>query len=361
MKTKYFLIILLLVSLSFSGCSPKKSKKVSGNGGVYKSIDAGHTFVPINKINAEKNISRFSVLDIAVDKNDANLVYIGTDKNGIYKSSNGGESWAKSQNGFSRVYQIELHPYNKNVIYIIADDQKGERALFKTEDGGINWQRLLTQRNNLVPKISALILDENNPEIVYAGDSTGGVYKSVNGGKEWQTLAWAKQPIRFILVDKKDNNIIYYITGANQVFVSTNQGKTFNNSNRMAKTSFGAIYYATVSPQEKGVLYILSRQGLKVSKDAGQKYELVNTLLPPGKTTADYITIDPRNPNTIYILAGKVLYKSLNRGKDWEVIPLKIKWSVGSFVVSASNPQIIYMGLAHPIEKGSWGKFLLPF
>ena len=329
----------------FAGCGEESKEASLGNGGVYKSSDAGETFHLSSTISKEKNLSNGSILNLAISPVDSNIIYAATAANGIYRSADGGESWAKSESGFDLVRKIALDPKDKNILYIVAD-QEGERALFKTTDGGINWVKLLSQRTSQTPISLDILIDPKNTNILYATDSAGGVFKSTNAGKEWASVYWSEDPVKEIIMDSKDSQKIYLLTTISEVYVSSDGGGSFRLSE--PEDGFYEVYSITASETEQNVFYVLSRNGLQVSKDGGETYEIVKTLLPPENTVAHQVVTDPVDGGVLYLVAGKIVYKTTNSGTTWTSIPLKIKWPVKTFVIDHSNPNNIYMGLAQP-------------
>lgn len=360
MRKSSVIMFLIVFTLVLAGCGngTSKDKQVKiGDGGVYKSSDAGETFFPINKISEEKNLSNSSILDIVIDSNDSKIIYVGTDNQGIYRSENGGQTWAESKSDFTYVRRIELDPTNKNVIYIIAES-KGEMALFKTIDGGINWQRLLLPRDKTQPIVLDVLVDQKNPQVVYASDTTGGIYKSTNGGTEWKAIYWGQFPTVGIVMDSQNNNRLYFVTNNQQIYITGDGGENGLKSFKVAETG-GPIYSLAVSKFEKDVVYVLFEGGLYVSRDGGEKFDLVPTLLKPENTVANVIVADPVDKNILYIIAGKVIYKTNNAGKTWRAIPLgKVKWPVSQFEISKDNNSIIYLGTRKPVKSNGGG---IPF
>jgi photosystem II stability/assembly factor-like uncharacterized protein len=355
MKKIYLLGVILFATILFTGCGSKDKDATLGNGGVYKSSDSGETFHLSSTVSPEKNLSNASVLNLAINHTDSNIIYAATAAHGIYRSSDGGQNWAESKSDFTYVRKIALDPVNKNIIYIVAD-QEGERALFKTIDGGINWNKLLSQRTSQTPISLDIIIDPRNTAILYATDSAGGVFKSVDAGKEWASIYWSEDPVKKIIMDAKNSQKLYLLTTLSEIYVSNDGGGSFNISE--PEDGFDEIYSITASATEQNVLYVLSRNGLQISKDGGKTYEIVKTLLPPNNTLAHQVVTDPVNSRILYLVAGKIVYKTTNSGATWTSIPLKIKWPVKSFVIARNNSSNIYMGLSQPPKKKS---SLFPF
>ncbi len=347
MKKNIILFLMVLLTFSLAGCKNNSNQKMAiGKGGIFKSSDGGETFFGINKIDDKKNLSNESVLDIAISPGNSDVVYVGTKKSGIFRSENGGQTWAESKSDFSYVKSIRLDPTDENIIYIVAES-KGEMALFKTMDGGINWKRLLLQRDANQPIVQDVLVDQKHPNIVYATDSTSGIYKSVDGGEEWRAVYWGNFPAVAILMDSQDENRLYFATNNQEIYVTGDGGKTF----KTIKTD-GPIYSLAVSKFNKGEIYVLWQGGLSKSVDGGQSFQLVPTLLKPKETVANMVITDPLDNKIIYVVAGKVLYKTENSGETWRAIPLKnIVWRVTQFEINPRDNKQIYLGVSKPIKQ----------
>src|SRR5215216_307053 len=191
-----------------------------GHGGVFKTNDNGVTFQPI----FDKQ-PMLSIGAIAVAPSDSDVVWVGTgeanDRNssdwgdGVYRSTDGGETWQNVGLKESRtIARIIVDPKKPEVAYVAAMGNLwkdgGERGLFKTTDAGKTWKLIL---HAAVPHDARtgcgdIALDPANPEIVYAvlyarqrtpwsftsgpsvtdGEDVGGIFKSTDGGVSWKKL-----------------------------------------------------------------------------------------------------------------------------------------------------------------------------
>ncbi len=349
MKKIIILSLVVLFGVSLAGCKNKNNQKMTiGKGGVFKSNDGGETFFGINKIDDKNNLSNESILDIAISPNNPDIIYVGTKKSGIFRSGNGGQSWAQSKSDFSYVRRIELDPSDEKTIYIIAESNR-EMALFKTVDGGINWRRLLLQQDAHQPIVTDVLVDQKSPQIVYATDSIGGIYKSLDGGKKWQAIYWGNFPTVAILMDSQDDKRLYFATGNQEIYITGDGGETFKTAQ-----ADGPIYSLAVSKFNKDEVYILWQGGLSRSVDGGESFKLMPTLLKPNATIANIVVTDPIDDNIIYVIAGKIVYKTEDKGKTWREIPLRnISWAVTQFEINPRDNKQIYLGVSKPVKKKS--------
>lgn len=188
---------------------------VTGNG-IFKSEDGGSTW---NK----KGLSEAGVIaEVGISKANSNIVYAAsmglpfekTEDRGLYKSSDGGESWEHVfyLNDSTGIIDIEVHPDNPDIVYaaswtrirnnresIIESDQAG---IYKTTDGGASWVRL-TNGLPVGPLVRpGLAMYASNPDIVYSMFVTNeptelcdnafrleGIYKTSDGGESWSPIS----------------------------------------------------------------------------------------------------------------------------------------------------------------------------
>jgi len=199
-----------------------------GGGGLLKTVNNGTTFE--NQFDKETTCS---IGDVAVAPSDANIVWVGTGENnprnsvsygdGVYKSTDGGKTWKNM--GLKKTFQIGkviVHPKNPDVVYVGAlgrlygDNE--ERGVFKTEDGGKTWNKVLYVDDKT--GVTDMRIDPTDPNVLIAAlwerkrdehdgffgtppvpDAYGpvvthspgtGLYKTLDGGKNWKKLTDAK-------------------------------------------------------------------------------------------------------------------------------------------------------------------------
>lgn len=164
------------------------------SGTIFKSIDGGETW---SEANGGLPIS--SVTALAIDQLNYDNLFVILRGHGLYKSTNGGSTWEKininESFGNKKIFQeayanlILIHPKFSNIIYIL--DKKN--GIYKTKNGGKDWEIInssLPQEgiNRMDQFVGGLAVDCENPDIVYVGLRNNGVYKTINGGKKWQKV-----------------------------------------------------------------------------------------------------------------------------------------------------------------------------
>jgi photosystem II stability/assembly factor-like uncharacterized protein len=170
-----------------------------GRGGVYKSADSGLTWLPKNSsFPTDSGGKPAVVMSLAVDPNNASIVWAGTEREGIVKSTNGGDTWLVK--GFVDVPDVDaiaVKPGDSNTILVgTGDYRSGGRTgeIQKSTDGGQTWQLKYRGKST----ITDFVYDPRNPNWVYAGtgylpnyggEGGEGVLRSFDGGEHWSSYS----------------------------------------------------------------------------------------------------------------------------------------------------------------------------
>jgi photosystem II stability/assembly factor-like uncharacterized protein len=179
-------------------------------GGVFKTTDGGTTWNPIFD-----DQPFLAIGDITLDPNNSETVYVGTGDpnisgypaigNGIYKSIDGGLSWTHLGLSDQRIIsKIIINPDNSDILYVscmgLPFERNNERGLYKSIDGGLNWEQVLLVSNQ--SGIIDMVMNPDNPQILYAASwdrirnneeslvngPNAKIHKSIDGGISWTVL-----------------------------------------------------------------------------------------------------------------------------------------------------------------------------
>ncbi len=150
----------------------------SASGGVWKSINGGTTYKPVFDKQDVQSIGA-----IAIDPSAPKTIWVGTGEawtrnstsvgDGIYKSTDGGDSWTNvGLKNSERIAKILLDPKDSNVVYACVPGKlwsdSEDRGLYKTTDGGKSWNKIL-KGANLSTGCSMISMDPNDSKTLFAG------------------------------------------------------------------------------------------------------------------------------------------------------------------------------------------------
>ena len=319
----------------------------ASGGGVWKTEDYGTSWNNVS----DGYFSTPSIGDIAVAQNDANIIYVGTGSDGlrsnvitgkgVYKSIDGGGSWRHlGLEKTGHIGAVEINPENHNVVYVAAIGQaynpNPERGLYKTSDGGRTWIQALYISDTT--GISDVEMLPGNPEILFATawkaerkpwtiisggpNNEGGLYKSVDGGSNWEKIT---KGLPTGLIGKMDlaispsnSSIIYLLVEASDdaggLYKSTDQGRSFKQVSSHNGIITRPFYYTNidVDPKNPEVVYAMST-GNFISKDGGENWERLAT--PHGDNHDMWI--NPDNPDLFIQANDGGANVTHNGGKTW--------------------------------------------
>ena len=323
------------VAISGIPAAPNVFYMAPNNGGVWKSTDYGHTWNPIFDDQPTGSIGA-----LAVAPSNPDVIYVGSGEglrrpdlstgDGIYKSVDAGKTWQHlGLRDGQQISALIVDPHDSNRVFAaVLGHPYGpnpERGVFRSLDGGANWEKVLYRDENT--GAVDLAFDPANPQTIYAvmwasrrppwttgGAYTiagGGLFKSADGGSHWQPLT---------------DGLPSAAQGLGRIGLGV-------------APSDGDRIYALVDAKEKAGLY--------VSNDAGQSWKLVNDddrLWGRGDDFAG-VRVDPKEKTRLYI-ANISTYLSVNGGQDFKAI----KGAPGgddyhTVWINPENPQIIALGV----------------
>ena len=319
----------------------------------FESQDEAPTSIPVplawKRLTSAQFIKRDLVTAIVIDPADPDVWYAGTGGGGIYKSINGGISWLPIQNGLGRagITTLLIDPNDPMILYASTSGGGG----YKTIDGGQNWQSASRsiRLNERGPSDDDIVMDPQDSQHLFYLNSSG-VYESKDGANSWEKLSLpsligdcgAPQRVRFSPVDSQT---LLMLTGqphdgCSGVFKSTDGGKTWASTELSTVGEFLVDLWIDNITGDYVYTYSGSTGAFYRSSDVGE------TWLEGKSRECDEIAFHPEDGATAYcgMYRGEVK-RTTNGGQSWQEIGrTEIQEDIGSITLSPHDPNTILVG-----------------
>ncbi len=356
----------------------------SASGGVWKSEDSGTRYRALFDEQPVQSIGA-----IAIDPKNTKNVWVGTGEswtrnsvsigNGIYKSNDGGETWAHTGLDKSeRIARILVDPNNSDVVYAAVPgalwSDSPDRGLYKTTDGGKTWN-LILKGSNLSTGCSTVAMDPSNANNLFAGlwdfrrkgwtfrsggdgpdrPSGSGLFHSTDGGKTWNEVTpenskgFPKKPYGRLVITFAPSNPkrVYAMVESTDsaLFVSDDGGATWDRRDKSNWMVWRPFYFANLIVDPKNPDRVFKTDGaLIMSEDGGKSFSTVGGFAGAHGDVHD-VWIDPTNPQTVFNGDDGGMWYSYNGGSKWwkgENLPISQFYHVA---VNDKDPFEVFGGL----------------
>lgn len=233
----------------------------------------------------------------------------------------------QSSVGIGRIDRIALHPTNPNIIYVGAP----AGGVWKTTDGGNTWNSL----DNYLPilGVAGLAVGNSNPNLVYAlsGNSYGignypwasqGLFRSTNGGDTWEQMTMPASnfnAFELALSSSSDNRLA--IATSNGVYLTANGGQNWT----LVLSDNAPYHDVKFKPGTGFTMYASSFSGVEYTNNEGITWQDATFDAAPTQNGRKVLATSLNNPELVYVLAGPNtsvnafagFYRSFNSGADF--------------------------------------------
>jgi photosystem II stability/assembly factor-like uncharacterized protein len=315
-------------------------------GGLWKTTNGGAVWLPVT----DGQITSSSVGAVAIAPSNPDIVYIGTGESelrgdvspgdGIYKSVDAGKTWLHS--GLERaetISKIRVHPTDPNLVYAAVFGHVAgpnpERGIFRSRDGGKIWERVL-YRDDKTAGIE-INFDPNNPRVLYAalweafrvshtlssGGPGSGLFRSQDGGDHWTEISRNPGMPKGLLgkigvtVSPVDSNRLYALIEAEEggTFKSDDAGSTWQRVSDDRDVRQRAFYFMRIyaDPKDADTIYAPNAMAMK-STDGGKTW---GTMMEVPFGDQHDIWMDPTNPQRFAVANDGGAAVTPDGGRSW--------------------------------------------
>ncbi len=321
-RNLWCLVAVILLGLSFMTVTITSAQSPAPGEGII-------TWTPIETSWGGENVlKRARIQALAVSPQEAATVYAGAALKGLFKSTDGGDSWHKLPVPHPNTIALAMEA--ENIYYATGG------GIFKSSDGGQSWQAADTGLGDNLAYV--LVVDPHAPGTVYAGSDGKGVLKSTDGGKGWfatgltavNVLTMALDPQTATLYAGTIDTLDETKTPGGKIFKSTDGGQNWeviseNFVRALAVDSHTSdLYVGTIG------------KGIFKSADGGASWSIVN------ETLKEVIAL-AADSGTIYAGTSQGVFKSADGGASWAAIDLTAN-VILTLALNRSDPGALYAG-----------------
>jgi photosystem II stability/assembly factor-like uncharacterized protein len=339
-----------IVSIAVDPLNPQVIYAGTWGSGVFKSQDGGESWHLTSQ-----GLDNLFINSLAIDPVEPSTIYAGTYKSKLYKSVDAGNSWVLSANGMQDkaiVYTIVIDPLSHNIVYAgtrgISNNGNPpwKGVVYKSIDAGLNWSPVLTDVGGVNQQDWAysLAVEPVNHSSVFAAMHEYGPYHSLTYGNSWNSAYSGIDDYsgRAIVInpDTSNGTILYYgVWHDDAVYKSYNGSNSWSPINRDIK--YTKVYGMAIDPIHTDTVYLATfTRGVLKTIDGGNYWN-------SSGLTSDLIytiAVDPISPAKVFAgTAGDGFQLSLNSGVSWQASNTGIENStLTTVLVSPTNPERIF-------------------
>ncbi|MBT8065904.1 MAG: glycosyl hydrolase [Gammaproteobacteria bacterium] len=328
-----------------------------GSGGVWKTRNRGTTWQPIFDDEAS-----YSTGCITIDPSNPDTIWLGSGENvsgrhvgygnGVYRSRDGGQNWENmGLQASERIGMIRVDPRDSKTIFVAAQGPLwsggGERGLYKSTDGGESWRKVLgdglgnTEIDDQYTGVSEVHMDPRNPDVMYAvswqrfrnvavlmdGGPGTGIHKSEDGGETWRQLSEGLPDENMgktgLAISPQNPDVLYAtIELANReggFWRSADGGETWEKRNEYLSSGTGPHYYQEIfaSPHKFDRVYQMDVQ-MHVTEDGGETFAMLDHDTKHSDHHA--MAFDPNDENYLLVGVDGGIYETYDLGETWRYV-----------------------------------------
>ena len=311
----------------------------SGDRGVFVSTDGGQTWEERNTVNQKENLKAAEISRIFIEQNNPKNLLAATLNQGLFASDSEGHAWVTLLPGFA-AYDAFINPDKGQEIFTAGSKDK-QAVIYKSLDRGGTWVQIYNQPSGQA-SVTALAFDSINPDVLYAGLSTGTMIKSMDAGKTWNISADLKNRIVRIIIAPDQARAVYALARTQGLSRSLDGGRTWNSlpAGRMG----GQFNTFILDPLNSNTLYLATADGLQKSQDGGATWNELKLPTTPTASNVTAVAVNPRNSRQIFASIRFNVYRSDDSGATWRTNALPTRRGIFHLAIDPIEPNRVYAG-----------------
>lgn len=278
---------------------------------------------------------------------------VGTIGTGLWRSTDSGATWGQARTGLwteSRVFSLAVHPHDPHILYAGADS-----GMYKSEDGGGRFKRLESSLNDLA--VWKVAIDPRHPQRLFAGTRPAALYRSEDGGVHWEALAVdmvdecpaVRIPrVTSLVVDPQESDVVWAGIEVDGVRRSLDGGNTWTRITSGIDNP--DIHDMAVSAAATTTVITSTQEELFVSTDKGHTWRGLGVEKHFALPYCRGLALRTDNPQIIFVATGDsamggtgAIQRSQDGGHSWERLPLPIEPNtpIWAFATHPAEPRRI--------------------
>jgi len=350
---------LFIAAITLTGCTisfeGSDSGQVSTDGGVYKSATSGATWKQTAAIATVSGrpvlFNNESILALAIDPQDSQAIYAGTESGGLLYSYDGGASWNIARDlGKRRVQAIAVNPIDKCIVLVAS-----ENRIFNTVDCARNWDEVYFDNNTSI-QISDIAFSPSQENVIFAGTSRGEVIGSSDRGLSWKVLKRfsdsrrsADNAITSLAVSEKNPRLIWAATAGSGVYRSTDSGANWQGFvdafNAIDSRNALKVSDIVLGQADGKTVVAATAVGLLRSLDGGEHWHLLDLIPPKDKIAINAVAVFAGDSSRIYYATNTSFGWTDDGGKTWSSKKLPSSRRGVAVAVDYDSADVVYLGV----------------
>jgi photosystem II stability/assembly factor-like uncharacterized protein len=259
------------------------------------------------------------VRSLAYDPQNPDHIFLGTSTGTLFSSTDGGHNWVRFAHlGSGDDYVIDhlaIDPHNPSTMFAAAWSVESQQSgdMFHSQDSGKTWETIPAMHGK---SIRSMAIAASDSKIMVAG-TTDGVFRSTDGGRDWQKISANSQEIHnieSIAVDPKNPDVVYAGTW-HLAWKTADGGATWHHINKgMIEDS--DVFSIIVDSSNPSVVFASACSGIYKSESAGEAFTKIQGI-PFSARRTRVLKQDPSNPEIVYAGTTEGLWKTVDKGKTW--------------------------------------------